>query len=638
MNREAIDRWCERGILALVLAMLVFGPLALGAVRGLEFSILVALAVAVMLVWAVRIWIAPRPRLLWPPISWAVLAFVCYAIARYRTAEVEYLARHELVRVLVYGFVFFAIVNNLHRQEATQLIGFTLVFLAMVISFYAVYQFLTDSQRVWHFVSPYQRRAGGTYICPNHLGGFLEMLLPLALAYTLAGRLRALPRIFLGYAALAILAGIAVTVSRGAWLATGLVLVVFFAVVLMLRKHRLPAALLLIALVVGGALLVPRTVVAKLRFIQRSSPADDLRFQLWQPAYRLWQEHPWWGIGPAHFDTRFRAYRTEGIQLTPDRVHNDYLNTLTDWGIVGAALVASAWGLLGWGVAKTWSAVRLSSADLGGKSGSNKFAFVLGATLGLLAILAHSAVDFNMHIPANALLAVALMALLSSHLRFATERFWIGIRLWSRLLVSLALLAGAVYLAPQALRQAREFVWLDRAARASSFSPAQVRLLEHAFAIECGNPDTARQIGEALRVQSQEGGEYYQDQEGVNYRDLAQMAMGWFERAMKLNPYDSRNYSGYGWCLDWLGRQAESAPYFARAEQLDPNNYFNLNAIGRHYVEMGNYAAAKPWFERSLCLEWQENPVAAQYLQIANARLLEAATNEINARLESIPR
>ena len=47
----------------------------------------------------------------------------------------------------------------------------------------------------------------------------------------------------------------------------------------------------------------------------------------------------------------------------------------------------------------------------------------------------------------------------------------------------------------------------------------------------------------------------------------------------------------------------------------------------------GDFAAARPWFERSLRLEWQDNPIARNYLQIVNSRMLEAATNEISAKL-----
>src|SRR6266699_6527820 len=108
----------------------------------------------------------------------------------------------------------------------------------MAIASYAVYQFLKDSTRVWHVFTGYEHRASGTYICPNHLGGFLELLLPLGLAYTLAGRLKPVGKVFLGYAALVILAGIAATVSRGTWLASGLALLLFFGVLLFHRAYR----------------------------------------------------------------------------------------------------------------------------------------------------------------------------------------------------------------------------------------------------------------------------------------------------------------------------------------------------------------------------------------------------------------
>src|SRR5208337_3616399 len=102
----------------------------------------------------------------------------------------------------------------------------------------------------------------------------------------------------------------------------------------------------------------------------------------------------------------------------------------------------------------------------------------------------------------------------------------------------------------------------------------------------------------------------YEGQAGVNYRQLAEQAMEWFDRSSRLNPWDSRPWAGYGWCLDWLDRQSQSGPYFSRAEELDPNNYYNLNNIGLHYVRLGDYAAARPWFERSWRLSSQDKPIA----------------------------
>jgi len=92
MNREALDQWCERGILALVLAILVFGPLATGAVRPLEFLVIQGLTIIAAVLWLARFWLNPKYRLIWPPICWSLLLFVGYAIARYSQADIEYVA------------------------------------------------------------------------------------------------------------------------------------------------------------------------------------------------------------------------------------------------------------------------------------------------------------------------------------------------------------------------------------------------------------------------------------------------------------------------------------------------------------------------------------------------------------------
>jgi O-antigen ligase len=648
MNRDVLDRWCEWGILGLALATLLLMPLAFGGqpqpaigcsldflIRN-PFAMAQCLMVPLLALWAIRLWISPKPRLFWPPICWAVLAFVVYAIVRYRHADIEYIARQEALHILVYAFLFFALLNNLHRQQSVQAISYSLIFLGMAISGYAIYQFLSGSIYTWFLFKTYQHRGSGTYINPNHLGGLLDMLVPLGLAYTLVSRAKPVTKVFLAYASLVMLVGIGVTVSRGSWAATGVALLIFFMVLLFHRSYRLPAFMLLTVVVVGLLFLWPKSffVQARLRAVmtQEGRVNDDARFAVWEPAVRVWQDDPWWGVGPAQFDFRFRAHRPESLQLRPERVHNDYLNTLVDYGVAGAALVLAAWVLLAVGLAKTWRAVRGSRNDFAPVKGSNKFAFVLGASIGLLAFMAHAFVDFNWYIAANALVAVALMALLSSHLRYATESGWVGLRVSAKVPVSLVLIAGLVCLAQAASHDAAEQRWLALAQRAPSFSTAEIDALIRAFDVEPKNPETARAIAEALQHRSQEGGESYAD-EDTNYRRLAKEAMGWFGRAMKLNPWDSRAYAGYGWCLDWLGRSAESGPYFTRAEDVDPNSYALVNDIGRHYVELGDYAAATPWFERSLHLKVQDNPVAWSYLAIARERLMEAATNDISARL-----
>lgn len=632
MNREKLDGWCERGILGLVLAILVYAPLATGAVRVPDFLVIQGLTLGVVVVWGARLWLNRRPKFLWPPICWAVLAFTIYAVARYLTADLEYIARGEMIRVLVYAILFFAIVNNLHRQESTQTIAFTLIFLAMAISCYAVYQFLSGSQKVWSFTTPYQHRGTGTFISPNNLAGFLELLLPLGLAYTLTGRAKPVKKVFLGYASLVMLAGIGVSVSRAGWLSTALALLVFFGVLAFRRSYRLPALALLLVIAGAGIYFIPRSIHFQARWqeLYKNGKLDkDARPDLWRSAVDMWQQHVLWGVGPAHFDYRFREFRPQSLQARPNRVHNDYLNTLTDWGVAGFALVASAWALLAWGVVRTWRFVLRSERDLGSKR-SNKFAFVLGASAGLVAILIHSIVDFNLHIPANAIVVVTLMALLSGHLRFATEQYWFTARLWAKLLASAVLAAGLVYLGYQEIHRARELVWLRRAEQKSNSAPEQAAALENAFAIEPKNFETAYAIGQVYQSQSWAG--------AGEYREQAEKAMRWFERGWKLNPFDPYNYLHYGMCLDWTGRRTESWPYYEKAVERDPNGYYMTAFVGWHYVQTGDYAAARTWFERSRRLEWSENTIADTYLPTLNQKMLDAATNTSPFRLDLISR
>ena len=626
MNREILDRWCERSILGLVLGILVFGPLAMGAVDVPEFLVVQGLMVVVMLVWALRWWVNPKPQLLWPPLGWVVLAFAALAIGRYFTADIEYVARQEMIQVLMYAFLFFVIVNNLYRQESAQIIGFTLIILAVGISCYAVFQFLTHSNRVWDSVSPYPGRASGTYISPNNLAGFLEMLLPLAVAYLLVARIKPITRILMGYAALAMLAGVAVTFSRGGWVAVALALLVLLGVLIFHRNHRLPALLLLIVLAGGGTVFVTKYLSKTVSYMRRVGTSEtggqidfSVRRDIWVAAEQMWRDNFWWGVGPAHYDYRFREYRPESVQLSPDRAHNDYLNLLADWGAAGGIVVLAGMVVFGAGLRKTWKSVYPQENDFG-RGMSNRFALFLGAVAGLLALAVHSVVDFNLHIPANAILGVTLLALLSSNLRFATERHWQSARLPVRILATLALVAGIAYLGSQCWRRGREAVWLARAAQSPVYSPAQAAALEKAFDIEPMNFETAYNIGEAYRVESFDGGE--------NFEALAKTAMQCFARGMKLDPHYGYNYLRYGMCLDWLDKHDEAGPYFNRADALDPNGYYTGANIGWHYIQTGDYAAARPWLERSLRLHGADNGAAASNLEITGNKLVEMASGQ----------
>lgn len=659
MDRARVDSWCEKGILGLILAVLILAPLSAGAVSehldlSFEFLTLQVLTVGVLLLWAVRIWIRPDYRLLWPPICWAVLAFTGYAIVRYHTSEIELVARNEFVRVILYVALFCAVLDNLHRQENAQTITFALIFLGMAISMYAIYQIATDTPYVWHLFEPekkpivYMKRASGTFICPNNLAGFLEMILPIALAYTLTGRFKHTTKVFLGYAALMMLAGIGVTISRGGWLAAGLALTALFAVLLSKRSSRLPAAVFLLLLVGAAFFVLQQAQHAKTRWqdiLHDSGVVYDIRFYLWKPAVQIWQDHFWWGAGPGHFDYLFPLYRPEIVQQRPGRVHNDYLNTLADWGVAGGVIVAAALVCLAWGAFKTWRFVR-RSGDFVSRP-SSRASFVLGASIGLLAILFHSLLDFNMHVPGNAIVAVSLIALLTGYVRFATERFWVSPNALIRTLLTVLILAGAFYLSAQGVQRFREQRLLTRAdaieravkkqtvlwtnqwdsmqagteADLTSFFELgrairkgieeRIGILKEAHAVEPANFETTYKIGWALQELSDNGTD----------RKLVEEAIDWYARGSALNRFDSYNCLRAGMCLHLLGRHAEAKPYFERSLELDPKSFFAVAHYGIHLFYSGEYEESKRWFERSKELSaWRDNTIAVMFLSLLEFR------------------
>jgi len=311
------------------------------------------------------------------------------------------------------------------------------------------------------------------------------------------------------------------------------------------------------------------------------------------------------------------------MQMQPAYVHNDYLNALADWGLVGALIIATSWLLLSAQLFRTWRAIRGSISQLR----SNQLTVLLGAGCGLFAILIHSFTDFNLQIPANAILMVVLMALVAARNRSNENGYSLRLGRRGKALAGLVLLGATSYLSWQGWRKANEYVWLQRAEAArqrEDLTEARIAL-EKAFSVEPQNFATAYAIGEIFRAQSWAGNN--------DYQALAESAIAWLRRAMALDPHDALTPARIGMCLDWIGKAAAAGPYFERADKLDPNGYYGLALQGWHRWQAGDYAHAKRWLERSLQLNWAPgNPIAAAYLELVNRKVAERASREEKTR------
>jgi tetratricopeptide (TPR) repeat protein len=301
------------------------------------------------------------------------------------------------------------------------------------------------------------------------------------------------------------------------------------------------------------------------------------------------------------------------MQGRPGWAHNDYWNTLADWGAIGLGLLILPVAVGATGVFRSWSSLQRSAQGAGARA-----AVVLGAGTGLVSLLVHSIFDFNMHIPANALMATALLALITVHWRFATQRFWVTARWPVQIAATVVLVGAGVYLIQEGMVGARVALATREAEKLAVGSPERVAALKQAWQMDPRNGGTAYEIGEHIRLKAWAG-------EAEDYRNLTLEAIEWFKKAAALNKWDPHPIIRIGMCLDWIDQYAEAEPYFRQALELDPNHWFPRAMMGWHFFQAEEFAEVRPWMNRSLELWAHDNPLARTYMDRAAKMLAEEA-------------
>jgi O-antigen ligase len=115
----------------------------------------------------------------------------------------------------------------------------------------------------------------------------------------------------------------------------------------------------------------------------------------------LIRDYAVFGAGPGSFYVAFPRYRPESVRNFYDHAHNDYAEFASESGVVGLAMLGTFVALsLGAALLVQW---RRRDPLMRGMA----FACVMGVT----ALLIHSSVDFNLQIPANAVLFMVTLAL-----------------------------------------------------------------------------------------------------------------------------------------------------------------------------------------------------------------------------------
>lgn len=363
-------------------------------------------------------------------------AFLAYALVRLFQTRVYMDAERSVLLFLTAFLVGLIIVFTGHSRRNRLLHGLLLAdFLALGL-YGIVNHAVTGSALVlWRpgfeqYMS--EHRATGTYFCPDHFAGAMELGFALALGLLAARRVSWAGRVL----ALAVLAvsvvGVVLSKSRGGGLTLAVVLGV--AVVAGFAQWR-PAVrwMLRAGLVLAAALAVVVFVRAGGSYVQRfrNYPWAQIehwdRYQMASGALRAWQTAPVLGIGPGmhrNLWPRFAATpdgdRERGIWPSRSNlhfhsyeVHSDWVQLLEEYGSVGLVLfLVAVLGVMG-PLLAAWRAEARAWARPGGPADGADPAYpaVLGALLGAAAMAFHSLGDFNLQMPATTWLLAAMVAL-----------------------------------------------------------------------------------------------------------------------------------------------------------------------------------------------------------------------------------
>ena len=335
-----------------------------------------------------------------------------------RTLSLDpYATRLVLVWVVCLLIYFSASLIFINTPRRLRTISATIIIFGFLLAVFGLIQYLTtDGTRVYWFRQLTQSQAFGPFINRHHFAGYMELTIALPLGLLFSGAIENYKRPVYVFAIATMGVALIMTNSRGGMIALAaeiLFLVVIAGPGLLHSRHqphdrpiraavlRAGLAFALIAALVGGAFLIGGSEVFT-RLVGTPGAADPTsgRTHFWAVTLDVVKAYPIVGSGLGSLGVIYTRYDSHNGLLRLEQAHNDYLQTLSDGGIIGGVL----------GLAFI---VILFRQGFARRETDDKFrrGVATGALAGCFAVLVHSFFDFTLHTTANALLFLILAAL-----------------------------------------------------------------------------------------------------------------------------------------------------------------------------------------------------------------------------------
>ncbi len=385
-----------------IFGLLLFGPLAFGAVEPWSIFLLEVGSAALFLLWigkqVLDSAITVRGNPIFPPMG-AFGLLVAVQLLFHRTAY-----EHDTVvlalQYVAYATLCFLAGQTLLRGSQARQLALIFTLYGAALSGFALLQGIAPNGKLYWIRQPHLGGwIYGPYVNHNHYAGLMEMLVPIPLVLSLTRLASSKARIAAAGVAAVMAGTIFLSGSRGGMLAIVVELLIL-AGLLIKQKRGLHTAIgvsvfmaIIVGLLVwiGGGELSRRIATAG---PQHSDLAGDIRVYINRDGLRMFLKRPILGWGLGSFPVVYPEFRTFYTNFFVNEAHNDYLQLLVETGLLGFAIML--WFLV--------AIFRRALKKIGKWESEMTGAVTLACLLGLSGILVHSAVDFNLQIPANAAL------------------------------------------------------------------------------------------------------------------------------------------------------------------------------------------------------------------------------------------
>ncbi|MDY0361396.1 MAG: O-antigen ligase family protein [Desulforegulaceae bacterium] len=338
-----------------------------------------------------------------------------------------------LTLIVLFYLVYYMTIQLMADYKILKKTLFYLAFFAGILAVSTILQsILTNDMALWIRYVPLNSMVFGPYVNHNHYAGLMEMLLPLVFVLYLVYRPSFIDKslrekilgffqresayiyIVFGFFAVVVILSVFMSLSRSGIFSMCVSLAVLFIFLRSARKNNSTGySILFFTIFAAAAIWWYGWGNIDKRFGQTLVQIENgqlSRLNFWMDTIEIIKNFWLTGTGAGSFEQIYPYYKSYISERIIGHAHNDYLELISDFGLIGLFICAGFFILI---ISKSFKNL---------KKRKEKFAVIgtFAAFSSICAIGVHSITDFNLQIPANAMIFFLVCALMISfsHTRF----------------------------------------------------------------------------------------------------------------------------------------------------------------------------------------------------------------------------